>query len=90
MKKVNSTSEKTLVPMAVRKRVGFRLHRVLLYRGLLKHPYGRKFAREHYSLTGKERTLPAKTADDTIPGMLRTPVQSRRERSPAATESEPP
>ncbi|AGB33741.1 hypothetical protein Natpe_4007 (plasmid) [Natrinema pellirubrum DSM 15624] len=38
-----------------RKRLGLRLHRALLYWGLLRHPRGRAAAREQYTPTGKRR-----------------------------------
>jgi hypothetical protein len=33
--------------------VGVRLHRMLVYWGLLKHPYGREYAKQQYTPTGK-------------------------------------
>jgi hypothetical protein len=36
--------------------VGIRLHRSLVYWGLLKHPYGREYAKQHYTPTGKRVT----------------------------------
>ncbi len=41
-----------------RKRLGLRLHRALLYWGLLRHPRGRAAARERYTPTGKRRAPP--------------------------------
>ncbi|WP_169331194.1 hypothetical protein [Natrinema versiforme] len=38
-----------------RKRLGLRLHRALLYWGLLRHPRGRAAARKQYTPTGKRR-----------------------------------
>lgn len=41
--------------MSLRKRLGLRLHRALLYWGLLEHPYGREHAKERYTPLGGER-----------------------------------
>ncbi|OAQ54125.1 hypothetical protein HTG_00930 [Natrinema mahii] len=40
--------------MSLRKRLGLRLHRALLYWGLLDHPYGREYAKERYTPLGGE------------------------------------
>ncbi|MFB1066337.1 hypothetical protein [Natrinema sp. H-ect4] len=50
-----------------RKRLGLRLHRALLYWGLLRHRRGRAAAREQYTPTGKRRAPPddsEEAADD--------------------------
>lgn len=41
--------------MSLQKRLGLRLHRALLYWGLLDHPYGREYAKERYTPFGGER-----------------------------------
>ena len=38
--------------MTLRRWLTLRLHRALVYHGFLKHPYGRRYAREHYTATG--------------------------------------
>ena len=38
--------------MIVRRVLVTRLHRLLLYWGLLSHPYGREYVRERYTPTG--------------------------------------
>lgn len=38
------------------RRLTHRLHRALVYHGLLKHPYGHAYAREHYTPTGGRRS----------------------------------
>jgi len=49
-----------------RKRLGLRLHRVLLYWGLLAHPRGRTAAKRRYTPTGSCREPEAVTdANDT-------------------------
>jgi|GEM_PF-1439773 hypothetical protein len=40
--------------MDLRKRLGLRLHRALLYWGLLEHPRGRDYAKERYTPLGGE------------------------------------
>lgn len=63
--------------MTMRKRAGLRLHRALLYWGLLNHPFGREYVREHYSPTGKETKPPAESTVDTIPVAPADPDASR-------------
>lgn len=41
--------------MSVRKRALGRIERAMTYWGLLKHPFGREYVREHYSPTGKKK-----------------------------------
>ncbi|WP_312907596.1 hypothetical protein [Natronosalvus caseinilyticus] len=53
--------------MDVRKRIGLRLHRTMVYWGLLHHPFGRDYVRKHYSPTGKETIPIEETPVDTIP-----------------------
>ncbi|QSW98236.1 hypothetical protein [Haloterrigena alkaliphila] len=50
--------------MNARKRVLVRLERTMAYWGLLKHPFGREYVREHYSPTGKQRKDPEETVVD--------------------------
>lgn len=38
--------------MTLRRWLTLRLHRALVYHGLLKHPYGIEYAREKYTPTG--------------------------------------
>ncbi|WP_083902837.1 hypothetical protein [Natrinema versiforme] len=48
--------------MSAHKRVMCRLERTMGYWGLLKHPFGREYVRQHYSPTGKEKKAPEETA----------------------------
>jgi len=38
--------------MSIRRRIVFRLHRCLLYWGLLDHPHGRHYVKDHYTPLG--------------------------------------
>ncbi|ADB60112.1 hypothetical protein Htur_1221 [Haloterrigena turkmenica DSM 5511] len=40
--------------MSVRKRVLGRIERTMTYWGLLEHPFGIEYVRDHYSPTGKK------------------------------------
>ncbi|GAB3037479.1 hypothetical protein [Natronobiforma cellulositropha] len=42
--------------MSFRTRLTLRLHRLLVYWGLLKHPFGRDYVAEHYTPTGGQST----------------------------------
>lgn len=48
--------------MSVRKRVLGRIERTMTYWGLLKHPFGQEYVREHYSPTGKKKKATEETA----------------------------
>lgn len=48
--------------MNLRKRVLVRVERTMCYWGLLKHPFGREYVREHYSPTGRETKAPEERA----------------------------
>lgn len=48
----------------VHKRIGLRLHRLLVRWGLLKHPYGRTYAKNHITMTGKPKDDTAASEDD--------------------------
>jgi len=50
--------------MGLRKRLGLRLHRALLYWGLLEHPCGREYAKEQYTPFGGERETDSSANDD--------------------------
>lgn len=47
--------------MSIRKRALGRIERTMTYWGLLKHPFGREYVREHYSPTGKEKKATEET-----------------------------
>lgn len=36
----------------IKRRVTIRLHRILVRWGLLSHPYGRRYVKQHYGLLG--------------------------------------
>lgn len=39
----------------MRDKVATRFHRICVRWGLLKHPYGREYVTEHYTITGKRK-----------------------------------
>ena len=50
--------------MSVRKRTVVRLQRTMCYWGLLKHPFGVEYVRDHYTATGKRDRDPEETATE--------------------------
>jgi hypothetical protein len=41
--------------MSLRRRCALRLHRAFVYHGVIKHPYGRRYAREQFTALGGTR-----------------------------------
>ena len=54
--------------MELRKRLGLRLHRALLYWGLLDHPRGREYAKARYTPLGGERESASRDDGDDVDG----------------------